>query len=141
MNKRTLITLAAATVTAISLAVAGSAGAWITNPGQVYKAPNLDVIATTSTSATIKNTGNAASGAFVVHVSTGYVGDQCHWYVYPIVRNVSNLAAGATVTIRFTGGEYASEINRRVSADYNNQVFEMNENDNFGTIPGTDIVC
>jgi hypothetical protein len=45
------------------------------------------------------------------------------------------------VTIRFTGSEYASENNRRVTADYGNKVPEMNENDNFGTIPGTDIVC
>jgi hypothetical protein len=141
MNTRTLITLAAATVTAISLAVAGTASALVTNPGQVYRIANLTVTSTTSTSATIKNNGTLGSGPFVVHVSTGYVGDQCHWYVYPIVRSVTSLAAGASTTIRFTGGEYASESNRRVTADYGNQVMEANENDNFGTIPGTDIVC
>ncbi len=70
---------------------------------------------------TIRNSGNAAAGPFVVRLQDGTGSTQ---------QNIPNLAAGASTVVNFSRTLNNAQENVTVTVDSTNQVTESNENNN-----------
>lgn len=106
--------------------------------GAVLKTqPDLIVSTTTPTTIRIANVGSRAAGPFSIYVRSGYIGDACGWSVPAVMRDISGLTVGQTITVTVP----QSSTNRTVTVDYLNEVPESNEFNNTGTVMGAKIVC